>query len=97
MNTRHTVKIFADGADKAGMLEMYARPYIKGFTTNPTLMRQAGVADYRAFAQDMIEGHDLFYHAGKYSIVFKTGKAETCLCKMPRAHLQPRQGHYRVI
>ena len=33
------VKLFADGADKAGMLEMYAKPYIKGFTTNPTLMR----------------------------------------------------------
>ena len=34
------VKIFADGADKAGMLEMYAKRYIKGFTTNPTLMRK---------------------------------------------------------
>ncbi len=45
------VKIFADGADVAGMLEMYAKPYIKGFTTNPTLMRKAGVTDYRAFAQ----------------------------------------------
>jgi len=49
------VKIFADGADKAGMLEMYARPYIKGFTTNPTLMRKAGVTDYRAFAQDILQ------------------------------------------
>ncbi len=48
------VKIFADGADKAGMLEMYANPLIKGFTTNPTLMRRAGVSDYRAFAQDII-------------------------------------------
>ncbi len=46
-----TVKIFADGADVAGMLEMYAKPYIKGFTTNPTLMRKAGISDYRAFAQ----------------------------------------------
>ena len=43
------VKIFADGADKAGMLEMYANPFIKGFTTNPTLMRKAGITDYRAF------------------------------------------------
>ena len=50
-----SVKIFADGADKAGMLEMYANPLIKGFTTNPTLMRKAGVNDYRAFAQEIIQ------------------------------------------
>ena len=49
------IKIFADGADKAGMLEMYANPLIKGFTTNPTLMRKAGVRDYRAFAHEIIE------------------------------------------
>src|SRR6202035_4565065 len=49
-----SVKIFADGADKAGMLEMYAKPYIKGLTTNPTLMRKAGIADYRAFARDIL-------------------------------------------
>jgi transaldolase len=49
------VKIFADGADKAGMLEMYRKPYIKGFTTNPTLMRKAGIADYRAFALDIVQ------------------------------------------
>lgn len=48
------VKIFADGADKAGMLEMYRNPLIRGFTTNPTLMRQAGVTDYRAFALDIL-------------------------------------------
>jgi transaldolase len=48
-----TVKIFADGADKAGMLEMYANPLIQGFTTNPTLMRKAGVNGYRAFAQEI--------------------------------------------
>jgi transaldolase len=51
---RLTVKIFADGADEAGMLEMYARPYIKGLTTNPTLMRKAGIANYRAFAKDIL-------------------------------------------
>ncbi len=45
------VKLFADGADEPGMLEMYAKPHIKGFTTNPTLMRKAGISDYRAFAQ----------------------------------------------
>ena len=48
------VKIFADGADKAGMLEMYAKPYIKGLTTNPTLMNKAGIADYRVFAKDIL-------------------------------------------
>ena len=49
-----TVKIFADGADKGGMLEMYAKPFIKGLTTNPTLMRKAGIRDYRAFAKDIL-------------------------------------------
>lgn len=48
------ISIFADGADRSGMLEMYQKPWIKGFTTNPTLMRKAGVADYRAFAQDIL-------------------------------------------
>jgi len=48
------VKIFADGADKATMLELYRNPLIKGFTTNPTLMRKAGVIDYEAFALDII-------------------------------------------
>jgi transaldolase len=48
------VKIFADGADKAGMLEMYAKPYIKGLTTNPTLMRKAGISDYKNFSLDIL-------------------------------------------
>lgn len=48
------VKIFADGANKAGMLEMYGKPYIQGLTTNPTLMRQAGINDYPAFAKDIL-------------------------------------------
>jgi transaldolase len=48
------IKIFADGADKAGMLEMYRNPAIQGFTTNPTLMRKAGVSDYEAFARDVL-------------------------------------------
>ena len=48
------VKLFADGADKAGMLEMYANPLIQGFTTNPTLMRKAGVVDYGAFAKEIV-------------------------------------------
>jgi len=49
------IKLFADGAEKAGMLEMYAKPYIKGFTTNPTLMHKAGLTDYRAFAQSILQ------------------------------------------
>ena len=48
------VKLFADGADKAGMLEMYHNPLIQGFTTNPTLMRKAEVLDYQAFALDIL-------------------------------------------
>ena len=48
------VKIFADGADKAGMLEMYSKPYIKGLTTNPTLMKKVGITDYRAFCKDIL-------------------------------------------
>ena len=47
------VKIFADGADKSGMLEMYEKPFIKGLTTNPTLMKKAGITDYRLFCQDI--------------------------------------------
>jgi transaldolase len=49
-----SVKIFADGADKVHMLRLAADPYIKGFTTNPTLMRQAGISDYEAFARDIL-------------------------------------------
>lgn len=49
------VKIFADGADKAGMIEMAAKPFIKGLTTNPTLMRKAGITDYKAFALDVLK------------------------------------------
>ena len=48
------VKIFADGADRIGMLEMYRNPLISGFTTNPTLMRKAGVTDYPTFARDIV-------------------------------------------
>ena len=48
------VKIFADGADRASMLELYRNPVVKGFTTNPTLMRIAGITDYEAFARDIL-------------------------------------------
>jgi transaldolase len=49
------VKIFADGADKKGMLELNANRLIKGLTTNPTLMRKAGIADFEAFARDILQ------------------------------------------
>jgi transaldolase len=48
------IKLFADGADLAGILEMYRNPRIRGFTTNPTLMRKAGVSDYEAFAKNLL-------------------------------------------
>ena len=48
------VKIFADGADLASMIELARNPLISGFTTNPTLMHKAGVTDYRAFARDVL-------------------------------------------
>lgn len=50
-----SVKIFADGAEKASMLQMYRNPRIQGFTTNPTLMRKAGISDYEAFAREILE------------------------------------------
>jgi len=49
-----SVKIFADGADLPDIVDLAQYPYIKGFTTNPTLMRKAGVRDYRAFARDAL-------------------------------------------
>jgi transaldolase len=49
------IKIFADGADKAGMLQLNTNPLIKGMTTNPSLMRKAGVHDYEAFARDILK------------------------------------------
>jgi len=56
MNTgaRLRVKIFADGADLDGIRAMYANPLIKGFTTNPTLMRKAGIADYESFGRAVL-------------------------------------------
>ncbi len=53
--TELTVKLFADGADADGMRELYRNPLIRGFTTNPTLMRKAGVTAYQAFARDILQ------------------------------------------
>ena len=50
-----TIQLFADGADKAQILKSQANPLIKGFTTNPTLMRAAGVKDYEAFATEILD------------------------------------------
>ena len=50
-----SIKIYADGADRNGMLEMYTKPYIQGFTTNPTLMKKAGITNYKAFAHEILQ------------------------------------------
>ena len=49
-----SIKIFADGADRNSIMEHYANPLIKGFTTNPTLMRKAGITDYQGFAHEIL-------------------------------------------
>jgi transaldolase len=49
------IKLFADGADKETMLQMYRNPRIQGFTTNPTLMNKAGIRDYEGFARDILK------------------------------------------
>jgi transaldolase len=48
------IKIFGDGADLPSMLALYRQSYIRGFTTNPTLMNKAGIRDYRAFAKEVL-------------------------------------------
>jgi transaldolase len=50
-----TIQLYADGADKAGILDLYAKPYIKGLTTNPSLMKKAGIKDYEEFAKDILK------------------------------------------
>jgi transaldolase len=49
------IQLYADGADKAGILDLYAKPYIKGLTTNPSLMKKAGIKDYLAFAKEVLQ------------------------------------------
>jgi transaldolase len=48
------VKLFTDGADKAQILDMAAKPWIAGFTTNPSLLKKAGVTQYEAYARDLV-------------------------------------------
>ncbi len=50
-----SVKLYADGADKAGILSLNANLLIQGMTTNPTLMRKAGISDYEAFAKEILQ------------------------------------------
>ena len=49
------IQIYADGADKTGILDLYGKPYIKGLTTNPSLLKKAGVKDYEAFAREILK------------------------------------------
>ena len=49
------IKIFADGADLEGVIDLYRKPFIKGLTTNPTLMRKVGITDYETFARSVLE------------------------------------------
>jgi len=61
---RGKVKIFADGADRATILELAKNPAVKGFTTNPSLMKKSGVKDYRAFCKEIvtqIPGHPISF------------------------------------
>src|SRR5262249_27380186 len=48
------VKLFTDGADKAQIVDMAKQPWISGFTTNPSLLKKAGVRDYAAYARDLV-------------------------------------------
>ena len=49
------IKIFADGADLKSIEALNSLNYVKGFTTNPTLMRKSGIADYAKFAKDVLK------------------------------------------
>ncbi len=49
------IKIFADGADLDGIIDLYRKPYIQGLTTNPTLMKKVGISDYETFARSVLE------------------------------------------
>jgi transaldolase len=53
--TNLPVKIFADGADREGIFELYRKPFIQGLTTNPTLMKKVGIVDYESFAKSLLE------------------------------------------
>src|SRR5438477_5986260 len=52
---KHPIKIFADGAELESIIDLYRKPFIKGLTTNPTLMRKVGISDYEVFARSVLE------------------------------------------
>ena len=82
------VKLFADGADKDGMLEMYANPIISGFTTNPTLMKAAGIKDYKSFALDILSFiKDKSISFEVFSDEFGNEKASIGYCILVREYL----------
>lgn len=71
------IKIFADGADKDSILKLYREGFVKGFTTNPTLMRNAGINDYEAFARDILgEIRDLPFSLEVFSDDFSEMKRQ---------------------
>jgi len=88
------IKIFADGADKKGMLELNANPLIQGLTTNPTLHAQVGITDFEAFARDILQSvtvkrairskfvFDEFSEMKRQAIKIN-GWAKKCLCQIP--------------
>lgn len=74
------IKIFADGANLDSVLKLSASPWIRGFTTNPTLMRQAGVQDYRSFARDVLQavaGRPVSFEVLSDDLVRMEAEAET--------------------
>ena len=73
------VKLFADGADKPGMLSLYANPLIKGLTTNPTLMKKAGITNFEAFAKDILQTSEI----GLLLIVWRMSFANASKFVMP--------------
>ena len=89
------IKIFADGADKAGMLDLYANPLIQGMTTNPTLMKKAGISDYEAFAKDVLQtvkskpiSFEVFaddFKEMRRQALRMRGLAGECVCENPGA------------
>ena len=90
------VKIFADGADKAGILELYAKPYIQGSTTNPTLMQQAGIEDYAVFARKVWPGSPTGPFPSRSSPTSSTrwsGRRECRFLGPERLRQDPRDEH----
>jgi len=97
-----TTKIFADGADFDGIMQMYSNPLIKGFTTNPTLMRKAGIADYEGFARRVLAAiadrpNYAFLHYTLGHVLAGLGrKAEAILAYQEALRLDPSNGAARA-